>query len=90
MILTYADMSIRITELVTIDERSKRIIERISAAKGIPDNMKKEMIELNYRALTRFKRYETLVHSLLDVDSVFDIQNIKTFINKPEFLSNVE
>jgi predicted hydrolase (HD superfamily) len=72
MILTYADMSVRTGEPVTLKERAKEIIDRVNARPTMPDQLKKDIKDNLYKALPRFERYEKTVLTLAGVNFAKD------------------
>lgn len=69
MVLTYADMSVRIGEPITLKERAKEIIERVKHIATMSEQLKKNIEENMYKALPRFERYEKIVLALAGVNS---------------------
>lgn len=72
MILTYADMSVRIGGPIPIGERAKEIIERVQGMPSMPDDLKEDIVDNMYKALPRFEKYERIVLAFAGVDSVKD------------------
>jgi len=72
MILTYADMSVRTGEPITIRERAKEIIERVKAIPTMKEQLKKEIEDNMHKALPRFEKYEKIVLTLAGVNSAKD------------------
>lgn len=69
MILTYADMSVRTGEPITLRERAKEIVDRINAIPTMTDELKKDIETNMYKALPRFEKYEKTVLALAGVNS---------------------
>ncbi len=74
MILTYADMSVRTGEPVSIKERASEIIGRIKSIPTMSEQLKTEIETNMYKALPRFERYEKVVLALTGVNSVKEIK----------------
>ena len=74
MILTYADMSVRSGEPVSIKERASKIIERIKSIPTMSEQLKTEIETNMCKALLRFERYEKVVLALAGVDSAKEIK----------------
>jgi len=73
MVLTYADMSVRTGEPITLRERAKEIIDRVKAIPTMPEQLKKDIEDNLYSALPRFEKYESTVFNLANVLSVGEL-----------------
>jgi HD superfamily phosphodiesterase len=70
MILTYADMSFRTGEPVSMEERAKEIVTRIKGIPTMPAELKADIEANLYKALPRFQRYERTLLTMGGVNSI--------------------
>lgn len=72
MILTYADMSIKTKDPMSIEKRRDEIVQRVQGIKRLSDEIKKDIIDNLHIAMPRFKRYEKIILTLANVNSYKD------------------
>lgn len=72
MILTYADMSVRIGEPVSLQMHVKEIRKRVEANKKMSPELKEKGLATLKKAIPRFERYERLILTLAQASSIHD------------------
>lgn len=77
MLLTYADMSVRVGRAIPVRERAAEIEDRVNGL-PIPQDIKDTIIENLHKAMPRFERYEEAMLALAGAGSVDDFYEDRT------------